>query len=389
MNVRPQGAAPAFALLLALAPAARGQRVVPTLELGGSAVRYADSASSSAATVSPALRLDADRFTLAAAGTFSKSAGSWSTHGGLQSSLFTPAVGVLLGELNGSAGGSAHRDGARTGQALAVARAHLMTGRRGAWSGAGVGATWDGFVWNPVRLAEIGAWSFFGAATALATVTPTAVSDTIRYTDAELAIRFDLPRAEVGLAGGTRAGDRLPTIGGNARTWGSVSVTGWIATSAALVASVGTYPVDFTQGFPGGRFVAVGVRFGARTSHRDGTLAVIAPSPGAIAAGAAQSDLLTDESVLELRVGDAAAGRRAIRVHAPLATMVEIMGDFTNWEPVRFAADGNGWWSVALPISSGVHEMNVRASGGPWVVPPGLTSVEDEFGGVVGVVVVP
>ena len=385
----PSRGAAALALLIALAPAARSQRVVPTVELGGSVVRYADSvSSSSAATISPAVRLDADRFTLGAAGTFSQSTGSWSTQGGLQSSLFTPEVGVLLGELTSSAGGSAHQDGARTGQALAVARAHLMTAQHGAWGSVGAGATWDGIAWHPVRMAEVGAWSYVGTTTALATITPTVVADTIRYTDAELALRFDLPLAEIGLAGGARAGDRLPTIGGSARGWGRVSVTGWIAPNAAVVASIGSYPVDFTQGFPGGRFVSVGVRFGSRTSHRDQAAngaATLAP----LGAVVARPAVLTPESVLELRVGEPVSGRSTIRVLAPRATMVEIMGDFTGWEPVRLAAAGGGWWTIATAIDSGTHEMNVRASGSAWMVPPGLTSMDDEFGGVVGVLVVP
>lgn len=381
-------AALALALLLSLAPVAPGQRAVPTLEFGGSVVRYADSLNSSAATISPAIRLEADRVTLGAGGTYSQSAGSWSTQGALQSSLFTPTLGALMGELSGSAGGSAHQDGARTGQALAVARAHLMTPRRGAWGGAGAGSTWDGIAWHPVRLAELGAWTRFGATTALVTVTPTAVSDTIRYADAEVALRFDLPRAEIGLAGGARAGDRLPTIGGSARGWGSLSVAGWIAPNAALVASAGSYPVDFTQGFPGGRFVSLGVRFGPRTSHRDETTDV-AETLAARGVPTNRPLVVTAESVLELRVDDAGAGRRTLRVLAPRATTVEIMGDFTSWAPVRLAPVAGGWWTIALPVSSGTHEMNVRASGGGWMIPPGLTAIDDEFGGAVGVLVVP
>ncbi|HUQ46101.1 MAG TPA: glycogen-binding domain-containing protein [Gemmatimonadaceae bacterium] len=377
-----------LALLISLAPVLPAQRAVPTVDLGGSVVRYADSVSSSAATISPSIRLEADRATLGAGGTYSQSAGSWSTQGVLHSSLFTPTLGSFLGELSGSAGGSAHQDGTRTGQALAVIRAHLMTPQRGAWGGAGAGSTWDGIAWHPVRLAEVGAWTRFGTTTALATVTPTAVSDTIRYADAELALRFDLPGAEIGLAGGARAGDRLPTIRGSARSWGSLSVAGWIASSTALVASAGSYPVDFTQGFPGGRFVSLGVRFGPRTSHRDATTDV-ATTLATLRAPTNRPLVVTAESVLELRVDDAGAGRRTFRVLAPRATTVEIMGDFTSWAPVPLAQVAGGWWTIALPVSSGTHEMNLRASGAGWVVPPGLTAIDDEFGGAVGVLVVP
>ncbi|MEO7713805.1 MAG: glycogen-binding domain-containing protein [Gemmatimonadaceae bacterium] len=378
-------------LLALLAPASYGQRVLPALEIGGSSVRYNDSASSSAATISPFVRLDADRLTIGAGGTLSQSATGWSAQGTAQSSVFTPSAGMFLGELSGSVGGSTHEDRTRTGQTLAVARAHLMSPRRGAWAGAGAGAAWDGAIWRSVRTAELGAWQYAGAATALATVTPTAVGDTIRYTDGEVAIRFDLPRADIGLMGGARAGDRLPSFGGGARTWSSASATGWIAPSAAIVASIGTYPVDFTQGFPGGRYVSLGLRFGARTAHRDrGSQVVGSASSGpSTAATTIPPAEVTLASVLELRVGDPSGGRVTLRVLSPRANSVEIMGDFTDWSPVRLASAGGGWWTVTLPMRSGTHELNVRASGAAWTVPPGLPSVSDEFGGAVGVLVVP
>lgn len=375
-----------IALLTALAPPAACQRVASNLELGGSIVRYADSVDASAATLSPALRLDADHVTLGAAGTFSQLARGWSTQGGLYSSVFTPAAGVLLGEVSGFAGGSAHADGARTGQALGVARAHLMRAGHGAWAGAGVGTTWDGIAWHPVRTAELGAWSYVGMSTALVTITPTAVSDTLRYTDAELALRFDLPRVEFGLTGGARAGDRLPTSRGSSSVWGSASATAWIAPAAALVASIGSYPLDLTQGFPGGRFVSFGVRFGPRASHHDRNANGAPPLVSSLGTTTRRSGETTPDDVLEVRVGG--ADGRSIRVHAPRAASVEIMGDFTNWAPARLVPDGTGWWTTASPLEPGTHEMNVRANGSRWQVPPGLTSVEDEFGGSVGLLVV-
>lgn len=381
----------ALALLLLLAPATRGQRVLPTVEIGGSTVRYNDSVSSSAATVSPFVRFDADRLTIGAGGTISQSASGWSAQGAAQSSIFTPSAGMFLGELSGSVGGSTHADRTRTGQTLAVARAHVMAAQRGGWAGAGAGAAWDGAIWRSVRTTELGLWQYMGAATALATVTPTAVGDTIRYTDGALAIRLDLPRADIGFAGGARAGDRLPSLGGGASTWGSASLTGWISPTAALVASIGSYPVDFTQGFPGGRYVSIGMRFGPRSARREANSQLLSAAPTVTSRGAmeASSGEVTPETVLEVRVSGAAGGRVTLRVLAPRATTVDVMGDFTDWSPVRLVNAGGGWWTIALPIGVGTHELNVRASGAAWMVPPGLPSVTDEFGGAVGVLVVP
>jgi 1,4-alpha-glucan branching enzyme len=108
-----------------------------------------------------------------------------------------------------------------------------------------------------------------------------------------------------------------------------------------------------------------------------------------LGASAATASTVTTESVLALRVGDMVGDRRSLRVHAPLASSVEIMGDFTNWQPVRLAAARDGWWTVAIRIDPGPHQLNVRASGGPWTVIPGLATINDEFGGTVGVLVVP
>jgi hypothetical protein len=41
-----------------------------------------------------------------------------------------------------------------------------------------------------------------------------------------------------------------------------------------------------------------------------------------------------------------------------------------------------------LPIAPGRYQTNARVDGGPWVAPPGLVAVHDEFGGVFGVLVV-
>jgi len=35
-----------------------------------------------------------------------------------------------------------------------------------------------------------------------------------------------------------------------------------------------------------------------------------------------------------------------------------------------------------------VYRVNLRVDGGPWIVPPGLPSVVDEFGGAVGILTI-
>lgn len=43
---------------------------------------------------------------------------------------------------------------------------------------------------------------------------------------------------------------------------------------------------------------------------------------------------------------------------------------------------------LRMRISAGVHEVNLRVDGGPWIVPAGLVRMDDGLGGSVGVFVV-
>jgi 1,4-alpha-glucan branching enzyme len=82
------------------------------------------------------------------------------------------------------------------------------------------------------------------------------------------------------------------------------------------------------------------------------------------------------------------AGWVTLRVNAPLAQMVEVSGDFTNWTPVKLELASDGLWSTTFPINPGKYQMNLRLDGGKWLVPPGLLSMLDEFGGSVGLLII-
>jgi hypothetical protein len=79
-----------------------------------------------------------------------------------------------------------------------------------------------------------------------------------------------------------------------------------------------------------------------------------------------------------------------LTVNAPGADLVEINGDFTNWVPVNLKRDATNpeQWMARLPVDPGKYQMNMRINGGKWVVPPGILSMLDEFGGTVGLLVV-
>jgi hypothetical protein len=368
--------------LVCLPSAAWGQRVSSSLDIGGAAMRYADSINANGGSLTPAVAVEWPRGTLGGAATFSHFASGWSSQGALNASMFSRGAGPLVGEFAATAGGSAHQDGTRTGQALGNIRGHFMADHAGAWLGGGTGRTWDGSDWRSVIATELGAWLKAWDATVVASMAPTSVADSIRYTDSQLSAHWTRPGSSLEVGGeiGARTGASGAIIGGSGRHWGSIAVTQWFAPHVGVILSGGTYPIDLTQGFPGGRFLTISVRVRSapakeRASPRES--GVVASADGA-----------SSEPTLTFRALHPLHGFVLLEISAPGASMVEVSGDFTSWKPVKLAVSTAGVWRVSLPMSRGTHQINLRVNGGPWLVPPGLTHLTDEFGGQVGLLVV-
>jgi hypothetical protein len=334
-------------------------------------MRYADSVDANAISLTPQVWIESRSTSLGATGTVSQFIdGGWSAQGSAAGSLFTRRYSLLLGEIEGTAGGSTHNGGSSTGQLLAIARAHLTNDYRGVWIGGGAGNGYDGSSWRTVVQGEAAGWARFNAATVFASVTPVAIADSIKYTDAQLSASLNLPVFELTATGGTRSGD-------NARSWGSASVTAWIASRVAIIASAGTYPIDLTQGFPGGRYASLSLRIGARRFPP-------------LTSSVREIEDLGVASRSGLRIESRRAGNQMteIRLRAPDARLVELMGDFTGWKAVKLENSSGGWWTATFPLAAGIHELNVRIDGGRWIVPPGAQPKTDEFGGSVGVLII-
>lgn len=361
----------------------RGPRVVSSVDVSATNVWYADSIRADGVSVNPAIRLDWTRATLGGSASFTRLAhGGTSAQASLAPSVFAPNAGIFTAEVAADVGGSTHDDGARTGQLLGLARVYAIGTRYGGWAGGGLGRTWDGVVWRGVRQAEVGAWMNHAGMTALASVTPVVVEDTIRYTDVQTAVRYPKGSFELGITGGLRAGTVGPAIGGPSRGWGNVSVVAWLSRRLALVGSAGSYPVDLTQGYPGGRFVSVALRIASRTTRLVEEEIDSRPS--------SRDDDVTDNAgtsaiAFDVRTPVTGSTRRELRVHAPSANTVEIMGDFTAWQPVALHRGADGWWTLARDLAVGTYQMNVRVDGGSWLAPPGLLTTRDEFGGIAGI----
>ena len=377
----------AAAASLAVGRALPAQRVVSSVDVSGTSVWYADSIRSAGSSLSPAVQFDWSRATLGASGNVSQlGSGGLSFQGTISPSVFTPSAGVFSMELASSTGGSTHQDGTRTGEAIGTARLHAMGSVAGAWAGAGFGRTWDGASWNAVRETEVGAWVRNGEFTGLVSVSPTVVEDTIRYTDFQIAARYPYETFELGFTAGTRTGSVGMAVGGSSRTWGSVSVVDWVASRVAIVGSAGSYPVDLTQGYPGGRFVSIALRLASRATRPNRASHVSDRAP--VSADPVADPAPAAAGVTRFEVRTATGDQRVLRVDAPSARDVELNGDFTHWQPIRLTRGADGWWSATLPIAPGAYQMNIRVDGGPWMAPPGLLTSKDEFGGLAGILTI-
>jgi hypothetical protein len=216
-------------------------------------------------------------------------------------------------------------------------------------------------------------------ATFVVSVTPTGV-DSLRYTDSQLSAHWSKSAVELGAEVGFRAGATGTILGGTGRRWGSVAVTTWLAPRLGLVLAGGTYPIDLTQGFPGGRFLTFSVRL--RSAPEGSALGGSSDRRAATTMGAGNR-----EPEITFRALPGSSGQVRLEIVAPGASTVEVMGDFTTWKPIPLLA-GEGKWTVSLPIARGTHQLNVRLNGGRWMVPPGLPSISDEFGGSAGLLVI-
>lgn len=245
----------------------------------------------------------------------------------------------------------------------------------GVWIGGGVGQAWDGS-WRLTRQGDAGTWMALGPAAASLSLAPTSVGDSVTYTDISAIVQRGASGWDTDASLGVRIGNAIPSLPSNRKVWGGVSGTRWVSTTVGVQVALGTYPVDFTQGFPGGQYVSLSLRIAPRRS---------APMPLALAGqpGPGNTDVRTFQV---LRVG-----RDSVRITvlAPRARSIDIMGDFTLWTPRSLTSSSSGLFQLTVAVAAGTHQLNVRVDGGPWLVPPGLTPLKDEFGGSIGLLDVP
>jgi hypothetical protein len=221
-------------------------------------------------------------------------------------------------------------------------------------------------------------WARRAQVTVAASVTRSFVGDTA-YSDVGSTIHASRGRFEVD---GSLAA-RVSSRGAGHGVYGEASTTFKLGERTALLISGGRYPTDPVSGSVAGRYLSAGLRLRTALPRpraiRDRQPLIRSPANGDGGAG----------SSARLEVQPAPDGTVRVVVHAPVATTVEVAGDFTDWQPVTLHRTGEDTWESVLHIPSGVHRVNVRIDGGMWMAPAGTARAEDEFGGDVGIVAVP
>lgn len=368
-----------LALGLPATPALLPSQLTGAVDLTAANVHYDGFLPSFAASLSPAARWQQGLFTLDARATVLWfESGNTSSQGLVAASAFTPALGRWRGELAATAGASSYERFASYRDALSAVRIHFLAPGGGVWVGATLGLTVFGSDSRPVRAATLAAWTVRRAATFTASITATHVGDT---TYADLSGLGEWTRGNVILDGalGARVWSRFAGRG----VYGEASAVVALRPTLALVFAGGRYATDPTRGSVAGRYVSAGVRIVGLRPPRPERF-----DPGALSAsfhrGAAAADPPAAPASIEVTN---AGGTCTFVVHAA-ATQVEIASDVSGWQPVLLAPAGADTWTVTLPVTPGLHRLNVRLDGGAWLVPGGLTPVADEFGGSVGLFVV-
>lgn len=196
-------------------------------------------------------------------------------------------------------------------------------------------------------------------------------SDQHRWAETEAGLLWQGQRISASLAVGGRLASRdVPSA-----AWGSASLIVRLASPVSLVVGAGG---------------ATGARFVLNSEHRfiSAGLRVTPWQSIASTPVAARPASTVDETARTFAVDRLREGLYRLVLGAPSAQSVELSGDFTNWKPVALVRGAGGAWSIVLPLGAGTHRVNARIDGGPWIVPPGLTTITDDFAGEVGLLVI-
>jgi hypothetical protein len=337
------------------------------VRVGAVHAHYADSISGSAGAATARVSWESAQFRGVLDGSFAQfTTGGWAAQlsgGFLSVHLFGPTFGVGMrvdadggllktGNWSGSASG---------GPALAFVAGDLVLS-----AGASGGA---------VRRIDDTAYArFSGEVEVRYDIPPLSVAAGItgtragpfRFTDATAGLAYRVGPLGVGALAGARSGN----LGGKpwVQGYADLALTRW----ATIEAVAGTFPRDLS-GFTSGRYLSLGIWLGRGPRASSATPTATGwrrSAPGTVA-------------IERL-------GRNSTRATFQVAgaTQVAIAGEWNQWRPAPLEPAGPGRWRAVLPLGQGAYRFSLVIDGVRWVVPPGVPSLPDSFGGTVGLLIV-
>ena len=327
-----------------------------------------------------------DRVSMVASGAATRISDGRSTAIGLGSASYSVPIHQL--RIEGGATGTVigTSDVKPSSSLLAFGRAHLLGTGRGVWLGGGGGNVHVEETSFPAGTGELGAWLRRGQqrVTLSAVAVNTSTVSTVIFNDATvLRVRDPVQYADVSLSGhvawrrfeldGIALSRHVSKGELQSTPAASVAAAWWATPYVGVATALGRQLADPIRGTVRTRYATIALRLSA---ERHGP---VAPPrlPPAVPAGEAS-----------LVAASAGNGSVIIRVQAPGAQRVELMGDITGWEPRPLDRRG-GRWEVRLTTTPGAHHVVVRIDGGAWAAPANLPRIDDELGGTVGLLVVP
>ena len=270
-------------------------------------------------------------------------------------------------ELGGMFSGFAQTGAPTTTSGEVNARLRFGGSLGGVALGGGAGASANSYYDVRVGRGSLDAWWTAGRERLLASAMVTHIGSTA-YTDFAAAWRHDAGGASIGATAALRAGDGH---GG----WQAADAELWVSSRLAIVLAAGNALPDVVRGTPSTQYASASVRVAwqphvplrfARKASTGGVRVVITRS----AAGTARIDV--------------SGG-----VPAFVEGRVELMADFTGWEPIVLERAGDGWFTERA-VSPGLHRLAIRVDGGAWIAPSNVPTLhDDDLGGTVGLITVP
>jgi hypothetical protein len=350
--------APALAILLALGAARPLAAQTVSLRVGGSRATYADSLSGSAASAGADVAWSGARTGGSLGAVASAFAdGGWAVQGsgGAQRTVSSGARHQVA--LAADLSASAFTGGSWVGLGTAGTSAAFDAGPfvAGAALAAGAVRRLDGgsdpFLSATARLAR----SFAGGAWSAEAWGGAAAAGAVRYGDAAVGLSGRWRAVTLDARGGARFGD----LGDEG--WAQARAAVRVAAGVWLEAGGGRYPRDVT-GFLHGTFFQAGLRmaFGGGVRAPAGPL-VRRTADGGITARFVARDTGT----------------------------VRIAGEWNGWRVEALEADGPRAWLLRAALAPGVYRFSLVRADGRWTVPEGVPTAADDFGGMVGLLVVP